>query len=169
MKLSYSTPSTIYTVTRAARMSSASLESEFLKEAAVPWKSACRLGGKFISWATLSMAVIALPSAALGARLKETVTAGNCPWCVIESGSSVCSKRLKALRGTALAAVVAVVVFAPLFEVVTTLAGGMSVFAEGVKATEVVVAFEPADCEPDAANEVAAPGPLAPLDAPDWI
>jgi len=36
MKLSYKTPSTIYTVTIAARISSGSLVSEFLNEAAEP-------------------------------------------------------------------------------------------------------------------------------------
>ena len=46
MKLSYSTPSTMYTVTSAARISRGSLVSEFLKAAAVPWKSDCKLVGK---------------------------------------------------------------------------------------------------------------------------
>ena len=48
-----------------------------LEEAAVPWKPACRLAGMFISFCTLSMAEIALPSEASGARLNETVTEGN--------------------------------------------------------------------------------------------
>ena len=80
MKLSYSTPSTIYTVTSAARISSASFESEFLNDAAVPSNPACRLAGKFSFWVTLSMSEMAVPSEAFGARLNETVTAGNCPW-----------------------------------------------------------------------------------------
>src|ERR1700678_1702363 len=79
MKLSYNTPSTMYTVTRAANINRASLDSEFLNDAAVPWKSACKLGGMFMSACTLSIAVMALPRAALGARLNETVTEGNCP------------------------------------------------------------------------------------------
>jgi hypothetical protein len=33
----------------------------------------------------------------------------------------------------------------------------------------LVVAFEPADDEPEAANDVDAPGPLVPFEAPDWI
>ena len=66
-------------MTRAARISSASFESEFLKDAAVPWKSACRLAGMCMSCCTLSIAVMALPKAAFGARLNETVTEGNCP------------------------------------------------------------------------------------------
>ena len=69
----------MYTVTRAARMSRDSFEREFLKAAAVPWNSYCRLGGKCMFVATLSIAVMAPPSEASGARLKEMVTAGNCP------------------------------------------------------------------------------------------
>ncbi len=69
----------MYTVTSAARINRASFESEFLNEAAVPWKSACKLAGMFMSFCTLSIAVMALPRAALGARLNETVTEGNCP------------------------------------------------------------------------------------------
>ena len=36
IKLSYKTPSTMYTVTSAARISNGSLDSEFVKDAAVP-------------------------------------------------------------------------------------------------------------------------------------
>ena len=36
IKLSYKTPSTMYTVTSAARMSNGSLASEFVNDAAVP-------------------------------------------------------------------------------------------------------------------------------------
>jgi hypothetical protein len=39
--------------------------------------------------------------------------------------------------------------------------------AEGEYNTDVVVAFEPADEDPDEANEFVAPGPLAPEDAFD--
>src|SRR5260370_38612360 len=49
-----------------------------------------------MSFWTLSMAVMAPPSAAFGARLNETGIDGNCPWCVIESGSVVVSKPLDA-------------------------------------------------------------------------
>ena len=66
-------------MTRAARISRGMLESEFRKDAAVPWKSACKLAGMCISFCTLVIAEIAPPSAAFGARLKETVIAGNCP------------------------------------------------------------------------------------------
>jgi len=43
----------------------------------------------------------------------------------------------------------------------------LSVFAEGVYNTDVVVAFEPAEDDPDEANEFVAPGPDAPEDAFD--
>src|SRR3981189_1728858 len=55
-----------------------------------------------ISCCTFVISEIAPPSAAFGARLKDTVIAGNCPWCVIDSGSVVVSKCEKALKGTAL-------------------------------------------------------------------
>ena len=60
------------------------------------------LAGIFRSFCTFSTAVMALPSAPFSARLKETVTDGNWPWWVIESGSVVFSKWVKALSGTAL-------------------------------------------------------------------
>ena len=66
-------------MTRAARINNGMFERELRKEAAVPWKSAWRLAGMFMSFCTLVIAVIAPPSAALGARLKETVIAGNWP------------------------------------------------------------------------------------------
>src|SRR5580704_9068294 len=55
-----------------------------------------------MSCCTLSIAVMALPRAALGARLKETVTAGNCPWWLMDSASVARWKWVNVLRGTAL-------------------------------------------------------------------
>ena len=55
-----------------------------------------------ISFCTLSTAAMALPSAAFGARLNDTVIAGNWPWWVITRGSVVFSKCEKAPSGTAL-------------------------------------------------------------------
>ncbi len=43
--------------------------------------------------------------------------------------------------------------------------GGASVLAAGVYCAEVVRALDPAEEDPDAAKDVAAPGPLAPLEA----
>src|ERR1700683_1445079 len=99
----------------------------------------------------LSTAVMALPSAALGARLNETVMAGNCPWWLIESASVVFSKCENALNGTALliAEVVAPAEPAPLLDEAverlaeSAFAGGASVFADGVYCAEPVSALEP--------------------------
>src|ERR1700732_5237642 len=92
-----------------------------------------------------STAVMALPSAALGARLNETVIAGNCPWWLIESASVVFSKCEKALSGTALlmAELGAPAEDAPLFDVeavvgVSAFAGGARVFAAGVYSADEV-------------------------------
>src|SRR5580658_6901847 len=116
---------------------------------------------------------MALPRAAFEARLNDTVMAGNWPWCVMASGSVVFSKWAKALRGAALlmAELVAPAEVAPELEfAVTVLAesafeGGVSVFAEGVYSAELVAAFDPADDDPEDANEDAAPAPDAPEDA----
>ena len=45
-------------------------------------------------------------------------------------------------------------------------AGVVSTPEDGVKGTDVVVALDPAEEDPDAANEVDAPGPEPPDDAP---
>src|SRR5208282_200858 len=118
-------------------MSNGSLDSELVNDAAVPWKAACRLGGMRISFCALSTAVMAFPSAAFGARLNDTVMAGNWPWWVMESASVVFSKREKALSGTALLVVelVGATERAPVFEEAlgeSAFAGGVRVFAEGV-------------------------------------
>ena len=88
----------------------------------------------------------------------------------------VFSKCEKALKGTALLMVELGVPaeFAPLFEFddvagERALAGGARVFADGVYWAELVNAFDPAEEDPDAANEVEAPVPLAPEDALDWM
>ena len=46
-----------------------------------------------------------------------------------------------------------------------TVAEGCSVAAEGVYKTEAVVAFDPADEDPDAEKEVEAAAPVAPAEA----
>jgi hypothetical protein len=48
-------------------------------------------------------------------------------------------------------------------------AGGVRVFADGVYSAEEVSALDPAADAPEDANEVAAPVPVAPADALDWI
>src|SRR2546421_12192278 len=57
------------------------------------------LAGRPISRVTRSMDVTASPSETPGARLKETVAAGNWPWWLTRRGALTCSMRVKALRG----------------------------------------------------------------------
>ena len=95
----------------------------------------------------------------------------------MDSGSVVFSKCAKALNGTALLGVelVAPAEVDPLLDVevtafaVSALAGGASVFADGVYGAEAVTEFNPAEDDPDDANDVEAPAPVAPDDAFDWI
>ena len=129
-----------------------------------------------MSFCTLSTAVMASPRAAFGARLNDTVMAGNWPWWLMESASVVFSKCAKALSGTALlvAELVAPAEFAPVFDAEEALGesafrGGARVLAAGVYRAEAVCAFDPAEDDPDEANEEAAPAPLAPADAFDWM
>src|SRR5579859_3961582 len=49
---------------------------------------------------TLLMASMACPSEALGARLNERVTTGNCPWWFTVMGALISSKCVKAASGT---------------------------------------------------------------------
>jgi hypothetical protein len=63
---------------------------------------------------------------------------------------------------------------APLFVVEDVLGesafvGGVRVLADGVYSAEDVSALDPAADAPEDANEVAAPVPVAPADALDWI
>jgi hypothetical protein len=47
--------------------------------------------------------------------------------------------------------------------------GGRRVFADGVYSAELVSAFDPAEGDPEDAKEEAAPAPVAPEDALDWM
>src|SRR6266702_845810 len=119
-----------------------------------------------MSFCSLSTLSIALPREACGARLKETVAAGNCPWCVIDSGSVVVSKCEIALSGTARLGAVAVATaeLALLVPAVRTRVAGASVFAEGVYKVDAVSAFDPAEVEP-LPDELEAPAPVVPAAA----
>ena len=94
------------------------------------------------------------------------VTAGNCPWWLMESGSVVFSICVNALSGTALARVGAggrtgwsVFVRVVLDADVSAFVGRRSGrWTTAYRAAEVVVAFDPADDEPEDANEEDAPG-----------
>src|SRR5690242_2232474 len=59
------------------------------------------LSGICRSCRALSIAAVASPSDASGARLNEIVTTGNCPCRLIESGELCSSKCAIALSGTA--------------------------------------------------------------------
>jgi hypothetical protein len=52
---------------------------------------------------------------------------------------------------------------------VTARAGVVSTLAEGVYLTEVVSAFDPADCDAEDEKLVDAPAPVAPEEAFDWM
>jgi hypothetical protein len=93
------------------------------------------------------------------------------------SGSVVFVKWEKALNGTALlvAELVAPAEPAPLLDAAvevlaeSALVGGTRVFADGVYSAEPVSALEPAEDDPEDANEEEAPAPLVPADVPDWM
>ncbi len=78
MKLSYSTPRTMYTTATAISSSSDMLRSESWKAFAVPEKFVWMRPGKFCVGQILH-GVTASPSAKPGLRLKLTVTDGNWP------------------------------------------------------------------------------------------
>ncbi len=73
-------PNTMYTVMSAATSSKGRVASDAWKTWAVPWKLPMTLSGIRISRATFSMISVAWPSATPGARLNDSVTAGNWPW-----------------------------------------------------------------------------------------
>ena len=100
----------------------------------------------------------------------------------MESGSFTCSILVNALSGTAWDGLELVVALAFAVELLLAAAvlvapmpdamafvGGLSVDEDGVKAAAVVVAFDPADEDPEAAKDDDAPGPEVPEDAPDWM
>jgi len=114
---------------------------------------------------------MALPSEAFGAKLKDTVMAGNCPWRVIESGSVMVSKCENALSGMALLGVplVAPAEFTPpaVVPAVRMRVAGASELAAGVYSAPAVSAFDPAEVEP-LPDEVDAPAPMVPVAAFAW-
>ena len=81
-------------------MSSGSLASDAWKAWAEPWKLARMLGGRPMSRAARSIAATAWPSATPGARLKDSVTAGNWPWWLTASAALVAVTRVNVPSGT---------------------------------------------------------------------
>ncbi len=100
MKLSYSTPSTMYITSTAARISHSVEESEPRKASAAPWKRDSMLAGRPISVSAASIAVTASPSDTPGARLNEIVVAGNWPMWLRSSALGRSSTRAMPASGT---------------------------------------------------------------------
>src|SRR5258708_33412042 len=73
-------PSTMYTVTSAARISQGWLFSESLNAAAVPWKLPCTDAGTLISRMAVSTRRGASAWGTPNARVKERNTAGDRTW-----------------------------------------------------------------------------------------
>src|SRR4051812_49990720 len=84
----------------AATISQASLARDAWKARAVPWNSAWMDAGRPTSALVLLMASTASPSDTRGARLNDTVTAGNWPWRLMARGVVVISGVANALSGT---------------------------------------------------------------------
>ncbi len=68
-------------------MRNSSFESEAWKASAAPWKLLAMLAGSPTSRPAAAIASTAAPREAPGARLKETVAAGNCPRWLTASGA----------------------------------------------------------------------------------
>ena len=85
MKLSYRTPSTMYIVTIAARISHSSLSSDARNASAAPWKLICTLSGRSeLGLGRLDRLRRRRPATRRGARLNEIVAAGNWPMWLID-------------------------------------------------------------------------------------
>ena len=128
------------------------------------------------SASTLLIAVIAPPRDAFGARLKDAVMDGNCPWWLMTSASFVFSKCAKALSGMALLLAELAVPRADAvgFEADAdagerAFVAAASVFAAGVYRADAVSALDPAALDPEDENEDEAPVPVAPAEAFDRI
>src|ERR1700675_4799537 len=89
MKLSYSTPSTIYTATSAAISRYTSLDSESSNAWAAPCSDEEIDGGRLTDCSTAWMSFTAVLNDAPFARLNEIVTDGNCARWLITSGDFV--------------------------------------------------------------------------------
>ncbi len=85
----------------AARIRKGSLLSEERNSAALPENVVTTVSGSPMAFSESWMALTAAPSEAPGCRLKESVTAGNCPWWTMVRGASSVFKLAKALSGTA--------------------------------------------------------------------
>src|SRR5512146_3026398 len=100
MKLSYSTPSTMYMTSTAASSSSSSLLRLLRKASAAPWNVVWMLVGRHSWLSVASIALTAAPSDTPSARLNETVVAGNCAMWLMSSGRVSTVTLASADRGT---------------------------------------------------------------------
>ncbi|MOA02154.1 hypothetical protein D3C78_1215930 [compost metagenome] len=90
----------MYMVTMAARISHRVLDSEARNASAAPWKRLWMPSGRPIAAWTCSMRATASPSATPGARLNDTVTAGNWPMRLTCSAVARSSTRTRLASGT---------------------------------------------------------------------
>src|SRR5690606_5555882 len=81
------------------------LASDARKAVVAPWNTMRVLGDRPISCCAASMTSTALLSDAPGARLNDTLAAGNCPRWLVTSGALRSLMRAIALSGTWLGAV----------------------------------------------------------------
>jgi hypothetical protein len=140
-------------------MSSGSLDSEGLKDAAVPLKPALQTGRHVHILLNFVDRGYGLSQEHSAPELKETVIAGNCPWWLIESArwSSQSAEgaeghRVRSWRNWSSRGAGAVAGRRGRWREALE-AGGARVVADGVYCAEVVSAFEPADgCEPEEAK-----------------
>ena len=77
-----------------------STSSESWKTCAIPWNEPSTVAGTLSSARSWWICATASLSAAPGARLKDSVTAGNWPWWLMVSGATVSVKRATVLSGT---------------------------------------------------------------------
>ena len=66
----------------------------------MPWNEPAIVGGTSSSPRSRWISATASLSAAPGAKLKDSVTAGNWPWWLMVSGATVLVKRATVLSGT---------------------------------------------------------------------
>ncbi len=74
----------MYTTSSAATIRSGRVFSDDWNACAVPWKVPEIESGMWMEAVTFWIALTASPSATPGARLNDSVTAGNCPWWLID-------------------------------------------------------------------------------------
>src|SRR5580658_178094 len=90
----------MYTVASAASNRNTSLDSESWSAWAAPWNEVLMEGGRCTAFSACSISSTAVLNEASGARLNDTVTAGNCARWLMTSGDLVILMSAMPLRGT---------------------------------------------------------------------